>query len=455
MAWNLLNMFDDPNAMAQLLGAGGPGTDPGANQPAPPLPPASAMPQGQGGIGSDYASSPYGQAQQQQLNAPPQMNGNPAVAQSVLDNSGYNPGSGVSTAPGMMPPDPTISAQTPDYPNGVPMPPHDPRQMPVPGSPPMGQGGVGSDYASSGGQSAPGALPPGARPTGFPGAKSPPLPPASAMPGPGAPTASNTGSLAGMLGIDPNRLRAGMAGVGRGLSAVGNAPAGATAGKMIGRGGGGSLQGGAAAQEQQQTQLFNQSSTAFKDMLAAKASNNMEGYRNAQSQYLMARAQSLMTGGTGSSRAWQNTDYGKTIQVENESQKYEKGQQILLQKKWSLNATSPEDQQKDLDQLNKNVDAYRGRLYKQIGVDPSKGEKLKDMGTSAANPFDVKDFKGTPQQQMEQFHSQVPMGGWFKDQNGVVRQRTVPPPGSGAQPSAAAPGAATNYDDLTAMQPAA
>ena len=288
-------------------------------------------------------------------------------------------------------------------------------------------------------------LPPNATPAAY----SPPIPPASAMPQPGAPTASTTGSLAGMLGINPDRLRAGMAGVGRGFTAVGNAPAGATAGQMVGRGLGGSLTGVADAQEKQKTELFNQSSTAFKDMLAAKTADNTQAYRTAQSQYLTARAQSLMTGGTGGSRAWQNTDYGKTIQVENEAQKYEKGQQILLQKKWSLNATSPDDQKKDLDQLGKNVDAYRGRLYKQIGVDPNKADKLKDMGTSATNPFDTKGMT------VEQFHQMVPMGGWFKDQNGVVRQRTVPPPGSGAQPSAAAPGAATNYDDLTAMQPAA
>jgi hypothetical protein len=241
-----------------------------------------------------------------------------------------------------------------------------------------------------------------------------------------------------------------MAGLGKGLSAVGQMRPGATPGAAFAGGMGGALQGGVAAKQAQQTQLFNQSSTAFKDMLAAKNADNTEAYRQAKGEYLKARAQSLMTGGTANgSRAWQNTPYGKTIQVENEAQKYEKGQQILLQKRWQMNGATLEQQQKDLDDLQQRTDAYRQRLYKSTGVDPKQGQKLIDMGTSQDNPFDTKGMT------LDHFNQMVPMGGWYKDQNGDIRQRTVPPPTPGGSKAPAASSSAPTYDDMSAMQSAA
>ena len=307
------------------------------------------------------------------------------------------------------------------------------------------------------------------------GQATPPAPPG----GPAPPTAT-TGSLGGALGLPPNyegatatpanpyangafgnppaqpgqlpnmqNARANMltnfrAGLGKGLTNVGNVRPGTPAAGAFAAGAGGGLTGGLAqanAQQQQLLQmkntLFYQSSTAFRDMLAAQQADNQEAYRKAQAQYLQARSTSIGLGGTGTN-AWQNTQYGKTIQVENEAQKYEKGQQIILQKRWQMNGTTPDEQQNDLDRLQTNVEAYRQRLYKQAGVDPNQAEKLKTMGTTSDNPFDTKGMT------LNQFNSQVPMGAWFTDQNGVVRQRTVPPPG-GQSPSAEAMPTTADY----------
>jgi hypothetical protein len=135
------------------------------------------------------------------------------------------------------------------------------------------------------------------------------------------------------------------------------------------------------------------------------------------------------------------------IQVENEAQKYEKGQQILLQKRWSMNGSTPEQQQQDLDNVQKQVQSYRDRLYKSAGVDPKQANNMKDWGASEDSPYPTKGMS------LDQFNSQVPMGAWYTDQHGNVLQRTKPPAGMQApgQQSSAAP----NYDDANAMQPAA
>lgn len=297
-------------------------------------------------------------------------------------------------------------------------------------------------------------------PTGAPLSLAPPNPTA---PGPplslAAPSAAtspppSTGSpttLQQLLGVRTqpwqNAFSTGVAALGRGLSTVqGNTGAGAFA-----RGMGGALQGGTQYTQQQQAQNFNMASGYFKDMLAAKNADDAEAYRRAQAGYLNSRAQAIQLGGGTGSSAWQNTPYGKTIQVENEAQKYEKGQQILLQKRWALNGTSPEQQQSDLDNLQKQVDAYRGRLYKSAGIDPAQGANVLKYGTSPDTPFSTKGMT------LNQFNEGVPMGAWYTDQNGVVRQRTVPPSGGVPSTSAAAsPGAQMQqyYDDSLALSPA-
>src|SRR5262249_25772478 len=120
---------------------------------------------------------------------------------------------------------------------------------------------------------------------------------------------------------------------------------------------------------------------------------------------------------------------------------------IILQKRWTLNGSTKEEQQSDLEQLQKNVNEYRARLYKQAGIDHKQAERIRSWGETSDNPFDTKGMT------LDQFHQQVPMGAWFKDQNGIVRQRTVPPPGSNVGPSTLPP-EKLQADDKLALETA-
>jgi hypothetical protein len=456
-----LDMFDDPNVMSTLLGIGGNSPQPQAPQDAfgsvPPQPPQPQQPP-VGPIGNPMgdAGGMGGQPGPMQI-APPQL------AASVPGNPmGDQGGAGGAPAPMQEYPTPT----------GVPL----PTPRPNVAGPAPGPGGIGSDanapttqtygagglrYPVIGAGANPNASPeaalaqfrgqagpPGGAPGAVPG--QPPAPQNTyglATPGnSGAPTPADKPKF-----TDPNNIRAMLSGMGKGLSAVGSLPFGASKGQAAAAGAGGALQGTVASQEQLKKNQFDQTSAAFKDMMLAKNNDDTAGYRQAQTQYLKARAQSIMTGGgANGSKAWQSTDYGKTIGVENEVQKYEKGQQIILQKQWATNGTDPDTQKSDIDRLNKQVDGYRQRLYKQIGIDPDKAQKIATQGQSKDNPFDTKGM--TP----DQFHQMVPMGAWYKSGDKVL-QRTVPPPGYGNSSQNGSQGSPTAnyYDDQTAMTPAA
>lgn len=341
---------------------------------------------------------------------------------------------------------------------------------------PAAQGGEGPMAAQASPAPAASPAPPAASPSvplptrpnmgapsapGMPMSLAPPNPGGAGMPlslappNPGASTPPSNSNLAMLLGANAptnnvgNAINAGMAALGKGLSTVG----GNTAAGAFARGMGGALQGGTQYTQQQRAQNFNMASGYFKDMLAAKNADDVEGYRRAQAAYLNSRASAIQLGGGTGSGAWQNTNYGKTIQIENEAQKYEKGQQIILQKQWQLNGASPDQQQTDLDNLQKKVDGYRQRLYKSAGIDPSEGQKNLQYGTSQDTPFPTKGMT------LDQFNEQVPMGAWFTDQNGDVRQRTVAPnSGAGSVSGTAAESNGQQmqdyYDTSMAMQPA-
>lgn len=428
---------------------------PGLNMPMPPPRPMSPQSFDEGGFATkpDYVQPPMG----------------------TIDPNAAGGGFGF---------DPTVAAMP------------DQRQPPMPPAPPPGAmappapGGIGSDAArtpavpvpswQAANAQSPGPplniVPPGASapipPIGIagaaPGAAPQPRPPMNLAPQ-GAPTppastfnnvpSTQSGGLASALGLDPARaqpttadkVRAAMSGLGKGLSAVGHLPAGASKGQAIAAGAGGSMEGTADAQQKQKDTLFNQSSTAFKDMIAAKSSGDTSEYRAAQSAYLTARAQSLAamtaSGGKGSN-AWQNTPLGQTAVVEQRVAAYDGPRRKSIDAQVRSGALSQEDAKKLYDGLDKQVDGFRQNIYKSIGLDPQKAEKLRTAGEKADNPIDTKGMS------LDQFHAQVPMGAWFLDQNGKPRQRTVPPPGSGgaARPQA---GGAPNVDDQTAMNPAA
>src|SRR6185437_4099021 len=184
-----------------------------------------------------------------------------------------------------------------------------------------------------------------------------------------------------------------------------------------------------------------------------------EAYNQARAGYLNSRAQAIQNGGGIGSNAYQNSPYWKTMKIEDSAQKYENTQKQILLKQWSLNNTSPEQQQSDLDGLQKQTDSFRQRLYKTAGINPSDGQKMLTYGQSD-NPFPTKGMT------LDQFNTQVPMGAWYTDQNGDKRQRTVAPTqGGGAAPTnsgGAQPSAPQSsgqqmqqyYDDSLALTPA-
>lgn len=433
-----LDLFDNVDAMSSLLGIpptvmqganAAPQMQPPMAPPMPPKPPAMTQPPGPiGNPAGDYMAGVPGAPDPSAL--PPTL----------------------APTPPTPPTPPTLSQADMASP---PMPRPDPRMTSA--AAPVGEPlSLAPPFPGPTEAAAPG--PPLSLAPPSPGPGMPPAPPMmpGAPPTPGAAPANKFNGLASMLGIpqaigsSPDDWRARMSGIGKGLSAVGAMRPGAPMGASIAAGLGGSLQGTAAAQEQQKKLLFDQSSTAFKDMLAAKQSDNTSVYRDAQSKYLLARAQALMTGaGPNGSRAMLATPDGKVAYVESQALKFR--DQLRKSAEAKAKATGmPLDE----DQIEKDTNGYRQRLYKQFKIDPDQAEKIKTMGTSQSNPFDTKGMT------IEQFHQSVPMGAWYKakDKNGndVILQRTVPPPGAANPP---APGAnvnaAPNYDDMAAMAPAA
>src|SRR5579885_2801621 len=268
--------------------------------------------------------------------------------------------------------------------------------------------------------------------------------------------AGGGGFLSQAFGLSPQQrtnLRSMFAGLGHGLSAVGGLRPGASGAQAFAAGAGGALTGTTADQEKQQQLLFNNSSTAFKDLLAANESGDRHAINRARTNYYDAITQSIQSGrgryGTSGSNAWQNTPYGRMLQVEKLANDYQTRQQQILQRRWQLNGTDPAQQEKELHDLQTRVDQFRQRLYKGAGISQTDAQKLQNMGLTADNPFD------TTGMTVEQFHAQVPMGAWYKA-NGKVYQRTVPPPGSGdTHPNSAAGSAAFSVPERDLLQDAA
>lgn len=421
-SFDILNALSSRSFLSNLLGSGSVSTTP---RPSPATPQPSSAPATAQGFDPGRVPGYLIDAQRGGVTAPPNPSPPPLGAPGGIGSDFAASG---GAGPGAAPMNPPLPPDRPQM--AVPVPPPRPQFAPPPG--PMTPAAMP-------------ALPPNAAPTS--GAVPPGVPD---VPGTGAPG----GGLATALGINPDRMRRALAAVGGGLTAVGKQPPGTFGATSFAAGAGGALEGALKSDDVQdekrrrlRNDLFLQSSTAFKDMLAADESGDRRMLNKAHANYFAARAGEMSLGGGKGTNAWQSTPYGKVIQVENEAQKFEKGQQIILQKQWSLNGATADQQKSDLDALSKRVDGYRDRLYKTSGVEPKQAEKLKNMGLSQDNPFDTKGMT------IEQFHQQVPMSGWFKDQNGVVRQRTVPPPGTGGQQPG--PQAGMTLDDQAAMESAA
>lgn len=412
----ILDMFDSPQLLSQLLGgsmAEG-SMMPGNVQP-PPQPPMN------GGIGSDAGQSPGAPQPTGAMPMPPQRP--PEAPYPTKPDYVQPPGPG---------PQPDFAAAGNGIPTAPPIPPEGqppapPQTATLPMPPPRPQVALPPGATPTTGQ-APGPPLPPQRPApgvnlGAPSGAAPaPRPPASEFANP--PQGANTGGgLTGAFGLNRPALQIGLAGLGKGLSAVGAQPLGASKGQAFAAGAGGALTGA----NEQTNKHFDQLSTTFKDVLAAKANGDNADYKKAQANWLTARAQSLtaMTanGGKGSN-AWQNTPLGQVAVIEQRVAAYDGPRRKSIDAAVRSGALSQDDAKKQYEALDKQVEGFRSNMYKSSGLDPSKAEKMRSAGEKADNPIDTKGMS------LEQFHAQVPLGGWFTDQNGKVRQRTVPPPGS-------------------------
>lgn len=281
----------------------------------------------------------------------------------------------------------------------------------------------------------------------------PPMPP---MPvGAGPPTMSSGGGLMAALGLtSPESRRNVMASLGHGLQAVGGIRPGTSKGAAFGAGAGGAITGGISDQDKQiaqkrqaQNDLFTQSSTAFKDMLAADAAGDTSTYKAAQGAYLKARAAALMTGGGGKgSNAWQATPEGRVVTAEQRVAAFEGPRRKSIDAQVRSGVITQDDGKKAYEQLDKETEAYRQRIYQSLKLDKKEVENVKTLGTQS-NPYDAKSMSE------EDFNLQVPMGGYFKDQSGKLHQRTKPPPGAENQFKPDQYG--TALDDQEALTPAA
>lgn len=499
---------DHPPLPGNLAGASAPLAPPQRPPMMPPAPPAHMMEQADlatplGGIGSDAARSPN------QPPIPPQMP--PQIPPELLEKLG-GIGSDAARAPNqpgnapqVMPGIGSDMARSPDQPM-PPVPPMPPGAGPQPGPGPGGRPQIPPQalaaLAQRAGMPMPmendpdriGAIPrPVMPPAGGPGGG--PMPggppgraaPAGAVPGgapmppPGymanSPTGASTGGgLAGALGIDPNRMRNMMASIGKGMTAVGQAKPGAFPGTVAAAGLGGALTGSVEDTDKvreldrkDKNDLFNQSSTAFKDMQLAKDGDDKSAYRAAQSRYLDARAKAIELGGTATgSKAWQNTPLGQVNVIEQRVAAFDTPRRKSIDAQVRNQALPPAEAQKLYDNLDKQTEQYRKNLLKDAKIDPKDAEKFKTMGLEPPmiegkanpkfNPFDMPAMtKGmNPDQALELFHQQVPLGAWYLDQHGKPKQRTKPRPG--AETTTAAPKNASvemNTDDEEAMTPAA
>lgn len=398
---------------------------------APPPPPAAAMPQGgQFAPGSTIDTSML--APGNPTGAPPmppptpQQNVHMAQAGLPTNSQGVDPNAPFPNGAAALPGGPSPSVPLPQ-----------PRPQP-PATPPAPGYGVAS-------AAAPGSpmdirpdpnqfLPPNSAPTT--------MPPPSAMNG--GPTPSTTGSLATALGLTPTGIKTTMAGLGSGLAAAGNMRPGTPAGQAFAVGAGNALKG----RDAEENQTFAQSSTAFRDMMLAKQQKDNEGYNQARAQYFAARAQSMANGNGPNGATGHNSPQQMALSIESQITQRQKSLQSILQRQWQMNNASPEKQQDDLTNMQKQLNDFRTRMYKQNGLDPTKSEEYVNRGIDKTNPFDT---KGMTQQR---FDTEVPLGAWYKNTDGRVMQRTVPPAGTGTPQSANSPQDVYAADQMALQPPA-
>lgn len=281
-------------------------------------------------------------------------------------------------------------------------------------------------------------------------------PPPTAMGG--TPTTNTAGGLNSVMGLSPNTWQQMAAGLGKGLSAVGAQRPGAFGAQSFAAGAGGAITGANQQAEQQQAQarqakndLFNQQSSFFKDYLSADAQDDRRQYQQAQIQFLTARAKATALG--KGSAAWQNTPEGRVAVAEGRVLQFQDQGRKSIDNDVRNGVITPDQAQQRKDDLDTKTEQYRQNLYKGMGINPKDAENIKTMGTQT-NPFDASKMT------QDDFDTRVQMGGWYKDENGDVRQRVQPPAGYNTPATAPPPTAGVSaygmpIDEQMALTPAA
>jgi hypothetical protein len=358
------DMFGDNSTFVQNIL----GINPAAAKPAPQ---GTLMPQPQQPPGPSPQTLAMTNAPMDTAQAPPSANtmgmsnaGGSPVSPNLAFQAQLNPQ--IATPQNPIPPN---GGQGPAPPSGFP-----------PSAPPpvqLNQGPPGSNI--SGGLI--GGLPP-------PNGAIPPPPPSTGQ----GPVTSTTGNgLAGALGLNNDQWRAKMAGLGRGLSAVGNIRPGTPAVAALAAGAGGTLTGQNQAQDTQIAQARAKQNDAFSqdlqtknyDISKLKAAISTK-MMNEKIPFWQTRTDVLKTKAAqdASSKAWQMSEPGKYHTAETEIQQHEKGL-LALYRDEIKDATLSGDKER-LDKVRKvvqdGVEDFRQKTYKKYSLDPKKAEDAAKKG---------------------------------------------------------------------------
>jgi hypothetical protein len=348
---------------------------------------------------------------------------------------------------------------------------------PVPGAlpPTPGQGGIGSDYASVANTGASGSMTPGTPaasfnvgPTGpipgqtighapIPVAQPPSLAASSAGPGgqlmaqpapkmpvqtTAAPIAGSPGGgnsfvadgLAKAFGLNPNSVQQALAGIGRGMTAAGNAPRGTPAGQMFARGLGGAATGTYDAGQQSQNQAMAQNAATAKqamDLAQMQELQQRGGLINAQTGLTNSQTNSINAGqgryGVGGSNAPSNNPYNRYLRASDQIRK----QEADLRANYTKQGMAPDDVET---RVAKDMATYKQQIYRGAGLDPNQADKIAQTGIEPpqtpdgkANPnfqpFDVRKMPGG----LNEWNQTVPVGRYYLDQNGKPQLRQLGP----------------------------
>lgn len=222
-----------------------------------------------------------------------------------------------------------------------------------------------------------------------------PMPPPGALSG-GPPTMSGGGGLMAALGLgSPQGRQSALAGVGRGLSAVGQMRSGAPRGAALATGLGGGIQGQQAKEREQTEDVLKAKKEAFTEDLQTKNYNinNLNAairlrQQEMQIPWWQARTEVLQAqkGQSAASKAWQMSDPGKYHMVDREVESHRKGLEALYREELKQASVNGEDEKlaKIRKLIKDDTDKVREEKYKIYGLDPAKRDATIKRGFEGA-----------------------------------------------------------------------